>query len=98
MKQQFSVLLVIVLVLLLFSLCACNGPSDADRPDRSSENNSTGIFLIVVGVFNAAFPKATWYIGEGWKFKKAEPSEQALEMSRAAGIVAIIVGVIMLLS
>lgn len=64
----------------------------------NSENNFAGIFLICVGIFNAAFPKAAWFMGHGWRYKNAEPSELALAMPRVAGIIAVIAGIIMLFS
>ncbi len=61
----------------------------------NSENNFTGMLLICVGIFNAAFPKAAWFIGHGWRYKNAEPSELAIAMPRIAGIIAAVAGIIM---
>lgn len=76
-----------------FTLCdlvLAKAPKSAN-----SENNFTGMLLICVGIFNAAFPKAAWFIGHGWRYKNAEPSELAIAMPRVAGIIAAVAGIIM---
>ena len=55
------------------------------------------LVLIVVGIFNLAVPKASWYLGYGWHFKDAEPSDAALAYARIGGGVAIAAGLILLL-
>lgn len=55
-----------------------------------------GLLLIALGIFNAAAPGTAWYLERGWWYKNAEPSDMALAFTRGAGIVAIIVGVILL--
>lgn len=49
---------------------------------------------IGIGLFNILAPNAAWQLNYGWRFKNAEPSDAAIEMSRIGGIVAIIVGVL----
>lgn len=56
-----------------------------------------GFVLIGLGIFDVAVPKASWYLGYGWRFKDAEPSDAALVYARIGGGVAIAVGLILLL-
>ena len=70
---------------------------EADVPEEKESKSVLLIFLfLIVGVFNAAFPYAAWYLEYGWRYKNAEPSDMALGLSRLGGIVAIIIAVIMI--
>ncbi len=53
--------------------------------------------LIVMGIFQLVSPKTAWYLSYGWRYKNAEPSDVALVMERMGGVVAIIVGIIILI-
>lgn len=57
-----------------------------------------GFLLIVFGALGAAFPYAAWYLSIGWKIEDAEPSEAALAVNRVGGVVAVIIGLIVLVS
>lgn len=57
-----------------------------------------GFLLLVGGVFSAAFPYAAWYGSIGWKIRDAEPSEAALAMNRVGGVVAVVIGLIVMVS
>jgi hypothetical protein len=61
-------------------------------------NGFVGFVLIVLGVITVASPYAAWYLSIGWKFKDAEPSEAALFMHRLGGVIATIVGLVLLVS
>lgn len=50
------------------------------------------ILLIAIGAFNAFSPYNAWYWEYGWRFKDAKPSDTALGVHRASGVIAIIVG------
>ncbi len=52
--------------------------------------------LFLIGGIALAFPNVMWYLGTGWRFQNAEPSEAALFMNRAAGFVAIVFGFVLL--
>ena len=68
-------------------------------PEKSEPKNVLMIiFLLGVGIFNVAAPKASWYLSDGWRFKDAEPSEAALEWGRFIGIVLIVIAVFMILA
>jgi hypothetical protein len=47
---------------------------------------------MILGIIGAIFPRASWYMSEGWKFKDAEPSDLVLIMNRVMGIVFTIIG------
>lgn len=55
-----------------------------------------GLLLIPLGVLQAVFPQAFWFINHGWKFKDAEPSELALGLGRAGGVLVAIIGLFLL--
>ncbi len=55
------------------------------------------ILLIGIGAFNTAAPHAAWYLEYGWRYKNAEPSDLALGLNRAGGIVAIIVAIFIMI-
>ena len=57
-----------------------------------------GILVIAIGIFNAAAPETAWYLERGWWYKNAVPSDMALAFTRGTGIVAVILGVILLLA
>ena len=69
-----------------------------DEKDSSGPSPFLAILLIAAGAFNAAKPRTAWYLGYGWRFKDAEPSELALGVERMVGVVVLIIGVIMLLA
>ncbi len=68
--------------------------------ERTTENKIfqgnplLAIILIIMGVFNTAAPSLSWYIGYGWRFKNAEPSDSVLVLNRIVGIVLIFAGVL----
>lgn len=71
----------------------------AKLPKKVSLGKVLGaLVLAALGVVDIAFPKVTWYLGYGWRFKDVEPSESALIFARISGAAAIILGVILLLS
>ncbi|WP_078059959.1 DUF6199 family natural product biosynthesis protein [Gracilibacillus timonensis] len=67
-------------------------------PSEGASINLAGIILIIVGVIGAIFPYVMWYLEIGWKLKEAEPSDLAIWMNRAGGIIVVIVGVFVLFS
>lgn len=69
-----------------------------EKAPRESNSGKTfgGIFLGAVGLFISAFPYAAWYLEYGWRYKDAEPSDLALGLTRAGGVVVIIIAIVML--
>jgi hypothetical protein len=54
------------------------------------------ILFIIIGVLNVLFPRMAWYFNAGWQFKNAEPSTAALVVARIGGVIAIIIGILLL--
>lgn len=68
-------------------------------PIRTGTNHPfVAPLLCGVGIFNLAAPKASWYLSYGWRFKDAEPSDEAITLSRIGGGITIVIGVIMLIA
>ena len=67
------------------------------EPGRSG-HPVLALLLLAVGAFQAITPQTAWMLSDGWRFKNAEPSESALTAHRAAGIVMIFAGAILLLA
>lgn len=65
-------------------------------PKKNPGKTICAVLLIVLGIFEAALPKAAWYLGYGWRYKNAEPSDAALLFGRAGGVVAAVAGLILL--
>lgn len=53
-----------------------------------------GLVLIALGVWGIAKPEALWYLGYGWRYRNAEPSDAALVIQRLGGGLSIIVGLL----
>ena len=72
---------------------------ETEMPRESEPKNVPVIIvLLLVGVFNVAAPQTAWYLSDGWRYKNAEPSDTALDMTRLGGIVAIIIAVFMMIA
>lgn len=69
---------------------------EQDRPGTRQNSNHAGlgILLLIFGVIEAVFPQGSWWLSHGWRYKNAEPSDLALGLGRAAGILMIVIGVI----
>ena len=52
--------------------------------------------LCVLSVFSVASPHTAWYWSYGWRYKNAEPSDLALTAERIGGVIAIVVGVLLI--
>lgn len=55
-----------------------------------------GFLLILIGLFNLITPETSWYLKYGWRYKDAEPSEAAIVFGRIGGVVAILIGIVLL--
>lgn len=69
---------------------------EQDRPGtrQNSSHAGLGILLVIFGIFEAAFPQVSWWLSHSWRYKNAEPSDLALGLGRAVGVIMIIVGII----
>lgn len=52
--------------------------------------------IIIVGLINVAIPQAAWYCSYGWRYRDAEPSEAALLVCRGTGVLALVIGIVMI--
>jgi len=68
--------------------------SDSNQKDSPS---ALGVFLVTLGILNVLFPKWFWNIQYGWRYKNTEPTDTAINIQRLGGIIAIIVGFILML-
>lgn len=72
--------------------------SSVPQEQGESRHTGIGILLLLVGIVNTVWPRAAWYLGGGWRYKDAEPSDTALFLYRAGGIVAAVIGFFLLFS
>ena len=76
-----------------------NGVLSRTHPNVQKEKPVAVILvLLLIGVFNTAWPMGAWYLETGWKFRDAEPSDAALGWNRAVGVLALIVAVILIIA
>lgn len=69
---------------------------EQERPDAKQGSNHVGLgfLLVIFGVLEAAFPQTFWWLSHGWRFKDAEPSDMAIGLGRASGVIMVIAGII----
>ena len=56
------------------------------------------ILLFGLGVLDVIAPRISWNLTYGWRYKNAEPSDIALGLIRAGGVLVLIVGVVIIFS
>ena len=54
------------------------------------------ILMIAMGICSLIWPRAIWWLFEGWKFEGAETSSFALAMTRVRGLLGIVMGTVFL--
>ena len=47
-------------------------------------------------LFDVLFPKISWVLAYGWRYKNAEPSDIALGLIRVGGIIVIIISIVLI--
>lgn len=57
-----------------------------------------GMLMLIVGIINVLFPRAMWWLKDGWKFRDAEPSDLALTLGRVSGAVLTIAAFVAIVS
>ena len=63
---------------------------EKEAPKQRSDKSFVPFFLfLIAGLFNLIAPEASWYLGHGWRYKNAEPSDLALIVTRITGGIAI---------
>lgn len=69
----------------------------SEIPDQKEARNILpSLILVAVGIWSAISPSSSWYVSYGWRYKNAEPSDVALGVLRAGGVLAVIVGIVLL--
>lgn len=66
-------------------------------PRTSGGYGGFGLLLAAVGLFNLLAPRTSWYLGYGWRFKDAEPSDEALVLGRVGGGIALLAGLLLMI-
>lgn len=56
-----------------------------------------GLIMVTLGILKTAFPRFFWTLEYGWRYKNAEPSDLALILGRAVGVLMILFGLYCLL-
>ena len=64
------------------------------EPEGSGGSPLLALLLLAVGLFDLISPRTAWYLGYGWRFKDAEPSDAALVLYRVGGVIAVLAALI----
>jgi hypothetical protein len=71
--------------------------AEANGLNRKARSRSVPIWvallMLAAGLLNLLNPRLGWYLGEGWKFRDAEPSDLTLGVGRVVGGVLSLVGI-----
>ena len=65
-------------------------------PRRSRGSGPAGLLLLALGLFHLLSPRTAWFLSYGWRYRDAEPSDAALVFNRIGGVIALLVGVLLL--
>ena len=52
--------------------------------------------MLIIGIVNLIWPRAAWELTRGWEFKDAEPSDEALTLTRAGGGLLVFLSILMI--
>lgn len=63
---------------------------------KNGKNPLLIILMLAIGAFYAAAPEKAWYLGFGWVYKNAEPSEAVLAANRIVGVAAAVAALILI--
>ena len=55
-----------------------------------------GFALAIWGIINIISPETGWHLSDGWKYRDAEPSDEALVWGRISGVIMVIAGIYMM--
>lgn len=75
-----------VLTDIIFSNVSTASPGE-------TKNYLLVLLLIPLGLWNILSPRSSWYLSYGWRYKNAEPSDDALIWIRVAGVGALVIAV-----
>lgn len=77
---------------VLCEILAEKGPGGAADLSRIL----AAVFIMAIGAVGIFSPYTAWYLGYGWRFQNAEPSDAAMMFGRAGGVIAAVLGLFML--
>ncbi|SHJ31982.1 DUF6199 family natural product biosynthesis protein [Lutispora thermophila] len=60
--------------------------------------NIIGLIILILGGLSAISPEAAWNLEIGWKVRDAKPSDAYLLYIRITGIIACVIGLILIFS
>ena len=61
------------------------------------ENVGIGLILLIIGIVDAVWSEKIWFLNWGWRYKNVEPSELAIGVYRVGGIIAAVIGLILII-
>lgn len=70
---------------------------EREYPQEKKGTPFLGLVCIAMGIWGVAKPESLWYLGHGWRYRNAEPSDAALFVERLGGALGIIVGLMLIL-
>lgn len=82
---------------LVDAVTAAERMNEADTKQGHFGKVFAGLLLIALGAFHLFAPETSWYLGHGWRYKDAQPSDAALNFTRISGGVAILTGIVVML-
>lgn len=62
----------------------------------TSGNAGIGILLLIIGIADAVFAEKVWFLNWGWRYKNTEPSKLVIGIYRCGGVIAAIIGIILI--
>lgn len=68
----------------------------APRGEAESSRILIAMVITAIGAVGIFFPYAVWYLGYGWRFQNAEPSDAALALGRVGGAIVAALGLFVL--
>ncbi len=73
--------------------------TDIKKDEKAEEKvyNPFGLVFASLGIFNILMPEKAWYFSYGWRYKNAQPSDEALTAERIGGGILIIMGILIFL-
>lgn len=69
---------------------------EREYPQEKKGTPFLGLVCVALGIWGIAKPESLWYLGYGWRYRNAEPSDAALVMERLSGGLGIVVGLLLI--
>lgn len=64
--------------------------------DQAAESPLLIALILIIGIVNLIWPRAAWELTRGWEFQDAEPSDEALTLTRAGGGLLVFLAILMI--